>query len=87
MERYLRRKDAANYLKEQHGLLTSANALAKIACLSSDGPKFRYYGRYPLYPVSELDLWAAAQLSDLQSSTSTRSAKRALKQRCNSKSA
>ncbi|MCL2716408.1 MAG: hypothetical protein FWD68_18045 [Alphaproteobacteria bacterium] len=85
MEQYLRRKDAAKYLKEQHGLLTSPNALAKLACLTSTGPRFRYHGRFPLYPRSELDSWAAGQLTELQCSTSNRSAKRALMQRTRAK--
>ncbi|MCL2716238.1 MAG: hypothetical protein FWD68_17155 [Alphaproteobacteria bacterium] len=85
MEEYLRRKDATKYLKEQHGLLTSPNALAKLACLTSIGPRFRYHGRFPLYPVSELDSWAAGQLSELQCSTSSLSARRALMQKIRTK--
>ena len=37
--RYLRRAEAAQYLQEEWGLPTAARTLAKLACVSSEGPR------------------------------------------------
>ena len=57
-ERHLRRKDAAKYVVETYNVPCSPKTLAKLACVSSNGPPFRLAGRFPLYPTSGLDAWA-----------------------------
>jgi hypothetical protein len=69
-ERLLRRSEAAKYLTETYGFPCSPKTLAKIACVSSDGPPFRHAGRFPLYPISGLDAWAQAKIGPLVRSTS-----------------
>lgn len=68
-DRLLRRAEAAEYVSK-HYFPCAAKTLAKIACVSSEGPPFCYAGRFPLYPLSELDNWARAKLSGLVRSTS-----------------
>ena len=65
----LRRMEAAIYLKEKHGIERAPGTLAKYA-VTGGGPRYQLAGRFPLYPVTELDAWAAALLSPLKSSTS-----------------
>ena len=60
-ERLLRRAEAAKYVVETYNVPCSPKTLAKIACVSSDGPPFRFAGRFPLYPISGLDAWAQKQ--------------------------
>ena len=50
-ERHLRRKDAAKYVVETYNVPCSPKTLAKLACVSSNGPPFRLAGRFPLYPI------------------------------------
>jgi hypothetical protein len=69
-ERLLRRTDAARYVTETYGLPCSPKTLAKLACVSSDGPPFRLAGRIPLYPRQGLDAWALAKIGPLVRSTS-----------------
>jgi hypothetical protein len=69
-ERLLRRSEAANYVAATYGIPCSPKTLAKLACVSSDGPPFRLAGRFPLYPVSGLDAWALAKIGPLIRSTS-----------------
>jgi hypothetical protein len=69
-ERLLRRSEAAKYVTETYGFPCSPKTLAKIACVSSDGPPFRLAGRFPLYPTSGLDAWAQAKIGPLVRSTS-----------------
>ena len=57
-ERLLRRAEAAKYVVETYNVPCSPKTLAKIACISSEGPPFRLAGRFPLYPTSGLDAWA-----------------------------
>ena len=40
----------------------SPKTLAKLACVSSDGPPFRLAGRIPLYPRQGLDAWALSKI-------------------------
>jgi len=68
----LRRAAAAKYLQEKWGLPRSARTLAKLACVSSDGPPIVYFSRFPLYPIDGLDAYAQAQLSKPVRSTSQR---------------
>jgi hypothetical protein len=68
-ERHLRRKEAAQYVFETYNLPCSPKTLAKLACVSSEGPPF-HAGRFPLYPVSGLDAWAKKKIGPLVRSTS-----------------
>jgi len=55
LDRLLRRTEAATYVTDTYGLPCSPKTLAKLACVSSDGPPFRMAGRIPLYPKPGLD--------------------------------
>lgn len=68
--RLLRRTDAAKYVNDTYGIPCSPKTLAKIACVSSEGPPFRLAGRTPLYPTSGLDEWAQGKIGPLVRSTS-----------------
>ena len=61
---------AARYVEETYGFPCSPKTLAKIACVSSEGPPFRKAGRIPLYPKSGLDDWAQSKIGPLVRSTS-----------------
>lgn len=65
----LNRKGASQYLKEKHGIQRSPATLSKLAVIGG-GPRFRKDGRTPLYPIEELDAWAAKKLSPVVGSTS-----------------
>lgn len=67
--RLLRRTEAAKYVTETYGFPCSPKTLAKLACVSSEGPPFRMAGRTPLYPQSRLDVWALNKLGPLVKST------------------
>jgi len=68
-ERYLRRKEAAKYVVDNYAMPCSPKTLAKIACVSSNGPPFRLAGRFPIYPISGLDAWAIGKIGPLIRST------------------
>jgi hypothetical protein len=67
--RFLRRDAAAKYVRERWGLPCATRTLAKIACVSSDGPEMHYAGRVPLYTVESLDDWASKKISVARRST------------------
>lgn len=67
---HMRRKVASDYLAEIHGVTLSMSTLAKIACVSSAGPRFRIDGRFPIYEQAELDRFAEARKGRLRTSTS-----------------
>jgi hypothetical protein len=69
-DRLLRRAEAAKYVVETYNIPCSPKTLAKLACVSSDGPQFRLAGRFPLYPTSGLDAWAQSKIGPLVRSTS-----------------
>ena len=46
-ERHLRRKDAAKYVVETYNVPCSPKTLAKLACVSSKGPRFGSPGDSP----------------------------------------
>jgi hypothetical protein len=69
-DRLLRRTEAAKYVTETYGFPCSPKTLAKLACVSSEGPPFRMAGRTPLYPVTTLDAWAQSKIGPLVRSTS-----------------
>lgn len=68
--RLLRRTEAAKYVTENYGFPCSPKTLAKLACVSSEGPPFRMAGRVPLYPQTRLDAWALSKIGPLVRSTS-----------------
>jgi hypothetical protein len=70
LERLLRRTEAAKYVTDSYGFPCSPRTLAKLACVSSQGPPFRLAGRTPLYPTSGLDEWAQGKIGPLVRSTS-----------------
>jgi hypothetical protein len=70
LDRLLRRTEAAQYVQETYGIPCSPKTLAKLACVSSDGPPFRMAGRTPLYPIPTLDAWAQSKIGPLVRSTS-----------------
>ncbi len=57
----LRRWEAADYLRIAHGIEVAAATLAKWASVGG-GPAYQKVNRTPLYPVTELDAWAAEKL-------------------------
>ena len=64
----LRRAEASDYLLSTHGLQVAPATLAKLATVGG-GPRFNKVGRFPLYPVTELDIWAVAKLGDTVANT------------------
>lgn len=68
-QRRLRRTEASEYLKDTWGIDRKPSTLAKLAVVGG-GPRFEHANRIPLYPVAELDAWAASILSPLKRSTS-----------------
>jgi hypothetical protein len=68
--RFLRRADAAKYLREVWGIPCQPRSLAKIACISSDGPEMHYAGRFPLYEPASLDAYAIRKIGPARRSTS-----------------
>ena len=70
---FLRRKDAACYIKSKLGYGAAAY-LAKLAT-TGGGPTIVYASRFPLYSVDALDEWIEAQLSLPVKSTSQLSKK------------
>ena len=70
LKRMLRRTEAAKYVTDTFGIPCSPKTLAKLACVSSDGPPFHKAGPYPLYPTEGLDAWARSKIGPLVRSTS-----------------
>jgi hypothetical protein len=66
---YLRRAQAAEYVRARWGLPCACQTLAKLAVIGG-GPVFRKAGRYPLYRLEDLDGWAAAKIGHPRTSTS-----------------
>jgi hypothetical protein len=67
--RYLRRAEAARYLREVWGLPCATRTLAKIACVSNDGPVMHYAGRIPLYTPLSLDQYALDKIGHARRTT------------------
>ena len=65
----LRRNEAAQYLREVHGVRLAAQTLAKLPVIGG-GPPFFKDGRFPAYPVDGLDKFAVTRLGRLRNSTS-----------------
>ena len=66
---FLRRGDAATYIRTTYGFPCSRQWLAKLAVIGG-GPIYRKAGRYPIYSISDLDEWATTRISAPRSSTS-----------------
>jgi hypothetical protein len=66
---YLRRRGAAEYLRQQWGVPCSEKTLAKLACIGG-GPAYRRFGRIPLYATADLDEFAQVKLGEPVRSTS-----------------
>ena len=60
--KYLRRDQAAQYLRSQYGFPCSTALLHKLASLGG-GPVYRRANRVPLYARDDLDTWAEARIS------------------------
>ena len=56
------RRDAAKYVRDEHGQPCSPKTLAKLAVVGG-GPAYRKAGKFPLYEPDDLDEWALAKLS------------------------
>jgi hypothetical protein len=65
---YLRRKQAAEYLRSKYGH-GAERTLAKLASLGG-GPIYRKFGRIVVYDSADLDAWALGRLSAPLRSTS-----------------
>lgn len=65
---FLRRKQAAEYLKATYGFGAVAT-LAKLACIGG-GPEMQYANDIPLYTQAALDKWALSRMSAPVRSTS-----------------
>ena len=65
---FLRRDQAAAYLKEKFGVGTR-QMLARLAC-AGGGPLYRKLGHYPVYTREDLDSWFTNRLSAPMASTS-----------------
>jgi hypothetical protein len=69
MSQLLRRRAAAEYIREKWGVPCAYRTLAKLAVVGG-GPLFVRYGRVPLYHGEDLDAWVRAKLSNKFKSTS-----------------
>jgi hypothetical protein len=67
----MRRREASQYLQDQHGIRLAHSTLAKLAVVGG-GPPFRLDGRFPVYDRADLDVYADARLGPLRRSTSDR---------------
>jgi hypothetical protein len=70
---YMRRDEAADYVRQRWGIPCSRGLLAKLA-VTGAGPLFRSAGRFPLYTEQDLDAWARARIGAPKRSTSDTSA-------------
>lgn len=60
--KYLRRNEAAEYVRGAYGIPCSRAWLAKLACWGG-GPNHRKIGRFPVYETADLDAWITSRLS------------------------
>jgi len=66
---YLRRDQAAQYIRDVWGIPCSPTWLAKLAVVGG-GPVFRKAGRFPIYSAADLDAWAESRIGAPRRSTS-----------------
>jgi hypothetical protein len=67
--RMLRRREAAEYVREKWGVPCAHKTLAKLAVVGG-GPSFLRFSRVPLYSSESLDAWVRSKLSQQFKSTS-----------------
>ena len=60
-QKFLRRKEAAAFVRERFGLPCQPTTLSKLATVGG-GPVYRKMGRIPLYRPSDLAAWAATRV-------------------------
>eukprot|EP01037_Dinobryon_pediforme_P002443 gene2443-2481_t len=60
--KYLRRIEAATFVREKWAMPCSPKWLAKLAVVGG-GPIYRKAGRYPIYLQSDLDAWAQSRIA------------------------
>lgn len=72
----LRRTEASDYLKNEHGISLAPKTLAKLA-VTGGGPPYQKDGPFPLYTPDGLDAFAESRLSPIVSSTAELSALKA----------
>jgi hypothetical protein len=70
-------REASQYLKTQYGISRAPKTLAKLRCVSTQGPVFKKAGRDVLYSPNSLDAFAEKLLSPPRSSTSNSEARAA----------
>lgn len=59
---FLRRAEAADYVRQHWGLPCSHAYLQKLASVGG-GPVFQRAGRWPMYLEADLDAWVDAKIS------------------------
>jgi hypothetical protein len=59
---YLRRAQAAEYVREHWGIPCSYGYLHKLASVGG-GPIFHRAGKWPLYLEADLDAWATSRIT------------------------
>ncbi|MGZ3489663.1 MAG: hypothetical protein ACXVBY_22710, partial [Isosphaeraceae bacterium] len=59
---YLRRAQAADYVRCRWGFPCSQGYLNKLASVGG-GPVFRRAGRWPIYIAADLDAWAQSKIT------------------------
>ena len=60
---YLRRRQAAEYLRNECGIPCTEKTLAKLACVGG-GPIYRLFSRrIPIYAPADLEAYAQAKIS------------------------
>ena len=67
--KYLRRNEAASFVREKWAMPCSPKWLAKLAVVGG-GPIYRKAGQYPIYLTADLDAWAQSRIGAPQRSTS-----------------
>jgi hypothetical protein len=70
---YLRRDEAASYVRAKYGFPCSKQWLARLAVIGG-GPAFRKAGRFPLYDTPDLDAWAQSKIGPRVQTTAELSA-------------
>ena len=55
--RWMRRREASQYLHEVHGIKCAPETLAKYAVFGV-GPEAEYRGKFPVHSPEQLDAWA-----------------------------
>ncbi len=68
-DRFYRRREAAQFLRENFAAPTSSAHLAKLAVIGG-GPAYHKFSRFPIYRQSDLVTWAEAMLGETRVSTS-----------------